>query len=482
MVVDANGRTVALSARPFRQIFPRPGWVEHDPQEIWESQLAVAREALSAARVEPVQIAAIGIANQRETAIVWERESGRPIAKAIVWQCRRTADLCDAMRRDGAEPLVRARSGLVIDAYFSGTKFAWLLDNVPGARSRAERGELLCGTVDSWLIWKLTGGRVHVTDRTNASRTMLYDLRRDSWDDDLCRLLRVPPGMLPQILPSTADFGVSDRALFGAALPIRGVAGDQQAALFGQGCVGSGGCKCTYGTGAFVLRHTGTSAPEPPAGMVLTAAASTDGAPAFALEGSVFAAGAAVQWLRDGVGIIGSAPEIESLAASVEDSDGVQFVPAFVGLGAPYWDQHARGTLIGITRGTTAAHIARATLDAIAIQVRAVLDAMTYESAAAELRVDGGAAANDLLMQTQADLLGAPVLRPREIETTALGAAYLAGIGAGVWRDAFATAALWQAQRRFMPAIAEGERERRYALWKRAAQRAAGWATEVEQR
>ena len=482
MVVDGSGHIIALAARTFRQIYPRPGWVEHDPEEIWQSQLEAAREALSAAGVQPGQVAAIGIANQRETAIVWERASGRPIANAIVWQCRRTAEICDALKHDGAEPLVRERTGLVIDAYFSGTKFAWLLDNVPGARARAKHGELLCGTVDSWLIWKLTNGRVHATDRTNASRTMLYDLRCDSWDEDLGALLRVPQAMLPAVFPSAAGFGQSDPEWLGAALPIHGVAGDQQAALFGQGCVAAGGCKCTYGTGAFVLRHAGSRPPEPPPGMLLTAAASPDGAPAVAIEGSVFVAGAAVQWLRDGLGVIGSAAEIERLAALVEDNGGVQFVPAFVGLGAPYWDQHARGALIGITRGTTAAHIARATLDAIAMQVRAVLDAMSGDGAAAELRVDGGAATDDLLMQTQADLLGAPVLRPRDIETTALGAAHLAGIGAGVWRNAEATAALWQPDRRFTPEITTDERERRYALWRRAAERAAGWEDEDEPR
>jgi glycerol kinase len=477
LLVDEHGRVLASAARSFPQLYPQPGWVEHDPEAIWSSQLAAARAVIAERAVDSARIAAIGIANQRETAVVWERASGKPIANAIVWQCRRTAAICDALAASGAAALIRARTGLVIDAYFSATKFAWLLDNVPGARRRAERGELLCGTVDSWLIWRLTGGRAHLTDRSNASRTMLFNLETDDWDDELCDLLRVPPAMLPRVQPSSSDFGVSDAALFGRSIPVRGVAGDQQAALFGQGCV-DGGCKCTYGTGAFVLRQTGAAAPPPPAGMLLTAAATTDSERAFAVEGSVFVAGAAVQWLRDGLGIIASAAEIEALAASVGDSAGVQFVPAFVGLGAPFWDQQARGTLIGLTRGTNKAHIARATLDAIALQVRAVIEAMYVDGPPGDLRVDGGAAVNDLLLQTQADLLGTAVVRPREIETTALGAAYLAGIGAGIWRDARETASLWRSERSFTPAIGADERETRYARWLRAVERARGWAEE----
>jgi len=473
LVVDTAGTIRASAARSFTQHYPRPGWVEHDPEEIWTSQIEAAREAIAAAGVEPREIAAIGLANQRETALIWEKSSGRPIANAIVWQCRRTAEMCEALQRDGAAPLVRERTGLVIDAYFSGTKYAWLLDHVPGARERAAAGELLCGTIDTWLLWRLTGGKVHATDRTNASRTLLYDLRRECWDADLCALLRVPEAMLPRVLPSAADFGETMPDLFGRSIPIRGVAGDQQAALFGQGCIARGDTKCTYGTGAFILRYLGTESATAPDGMLLTAAASVGSTPAYAWEGSVFIAGAAVQWLRDGLGIIKSAPEIEALAASVQDSAGVQVVPAFVGLGAPFWDSRARGAILGLTRGSTAAHVARATLEAIAFHTRAVLDVMSENEPIHELRVDGGAAANDLLLQIQADILGAPVLRPREVETTALGAAYLAGIAAGVLA-ADAPRALWQLDARFSPTIDVHERERRYALWRRAVERASG--------
>jgi glycerol kinase len=479
LVVDTAGAIRACAARPFAQHYPRPGWVEHDPEEIWTSQIEAAREAIAAADIEPREIAAIGLANQRETALIWERASGRPIANAIVWQCRRTAEMCEALQREGAAPLIRERTGLVIDAYFSGTKYAWLLDHVPGARERAVVGELLCGTVDTWLLWRLTGGKVHATDRTNASRTLLYDLHRERWDADLCALLRVPEVMLPRVLPSAADFGETTLELFGRPIPLRGVAGDQQAALFGQGCIARGDTKCTYGTGAFILRYLGAESAMAPEGMLLTAAASADSTPAYAWEGSVFIAGAAVQWLRDGLGIVKSAPEIEALAASVQDSGGVQIVPAFVGLGAPFWDPRARGAILGLTRGSTAAHIARATLEAIAFQTRAVLDVMAAEEPLHELRVDGGAAANNLLLQIQADILGAPVLRPREVETTALGAAYLAGIAAGVL-PADAPRALWQLDARFLPAIDAPEREQRYALWRRAVERASGWIEEEE--
>src|SRR5579875_2208475 len=443
LVVDTAGTIRASAARSFTQHYPRPGWVEHDPEEIWTSQIEAAREAIAAAGVEPREIAAIGLANQRETALIWEKSSGRPIANAIVWQCRRTAEMCEALQRDGAAPLVRERTGLVIDAYFSGTKYAWLLDHVPGARERAAAG------------------------------TLLYDLRRECWDADLCALLRVPEAMLPRVLPSAADFGETMPDLFGRSIPIRGVAGDQQAALFGQGCIARGDTKCTYGTGAFILRYLGTESATAPDGMLLTAAASVGSTPAYAWEGSVFIAGAAVQWLRDGLGIIKSAPEIEALAASVQDSAGVQVVPAFVGLGAPFWDSRARGAILGLTRGSTAAHVARATLEAIAFHTRAVLDVMSENEPIHELRVDGGAAANDLLLQIQADILGAPVLRPREVETTALGAAYLAGIAAGVLA-ADAPRALWQLDARFSPTIDVHERERRYALWRRAVERASG--------
>ncbi len=478
LVVDQTGAIVASVAHEFPQIYPKPGWVEHDPEAIWSSQLACAREAIARAGTGVEAIAAIGIANQRETVLLWDRRTGAPLMNAIVWQCRRTAERCEALRAAGHEPLFRDRSGLLLDPYFSGTKIAWMLENLPGARQRAEAGELAFGTVDSWLLYRLSGGRTHVTDRTNASRTLLYDLRNDRWDAELCAVLNVPLAILPQILPSAAPFGETDPELFGRPIPIRGVAGDQQAALFGQGCIAAGATKNTYGTGCFTLRHTGSAAPPAPPGLLTTAAASADGKPAFALEGSIFIAGAAVQWLRDGLGLIGSAAEIEALAASVPTTDGVYFVPAFVGLGAPQWDPHARGIIAGITRGTTRAHIARATLEAIAFQTCDVLQ--LFETAGvssdAELRVDGGAAENDLLMQIQADLLGRPVVRPTVRETTALGAAFLAGIGAGLWQDASETASLWRLERRFEPRIDVAERSARFAAWRRAVERAGGWA------
>ncbi|HLZ71123.1 MAG TPA: glycerol kinase GlpK [Dehalococcoidia bacterium] len=473
LVVDSLGSVVAAVAREFPQIYPRPGWVEHDPEAIWTSQIEAAHVAIASAGISVAQIGAIGIANQRETTIVWERTSGRPLMNAIVWQCRRTADACAELRAAGVEPLLRERTGLLLDAYFSGTKIAWILDNVPGARRRAEAGELAFGTVDSWLLHRLTGGRVHATDRTNASRTLLYNLAADRWDSELCRLLRVPEAMLPEVRPSAAWFGESEPSLFGRALPIGGMAGDQQAALFGQACNAAGATKNTYGTGCFVLQYTGGAVPALSPGLIATAAAGATTAPAFALEGSIFIAGAAVQWLRDGLALIKSAAEIEALAASVADTGGVHFVPAFVGLGAPYWDSKARGLISGITRGTTAAHLARATLEAIAFQTRDVLELFEQgqQRRIPELRVDGGAAENDLLLQIQADLLGRPVVRPVVRETTALGAAYLAGISAGIWRDASATAALWRVDRRFEPRISEPERERRYAEWQGAVAR-----------
>jgi len=478
LVIDAAGAVVAGAAREFPQLYPQPGWVEHDPQAIWSSQLGAARDALTRAAIGAEAVAAIGIANQRETALLWDRRSGEPLMNAIVWQCRRTAEQCESLRAAGHEPLFRERTGLLLDPYFSGTKIAWMLEHVPGARRRAEAGELAFGTVDSWLLYRLTGGRVHATDRTNAARTLLYDLRNDRWDADLCDLLGVPVALLPKILPSTAPFGETDPALFGRAIPIRGIAGDQQAALVGQGCVAAGDTKNTYGTGCFALRHTGPLAVPAPPGLLTTAAASADERRAFALEGSIFIAGAAVQWLRDGLGIIGSAAEVEQLAASVKGTDGVYFVPAFVGLGAPHWDPYARGIIAGITRGTTRAHIARAALEAIAFQTREVLDLFDAAGRAgdAELRVDGGAAENDLLLQIQADLLGRAVVRPQVRETTALGAAFLAGIGAGLWQDLNETAALWRLDRRFEPMIGADEHAGRYAEWRRAVERAGGWA------
>ncbi|HEX5939451.1 MAG TPA: glycerol kinase GlpK, partial [Dehalococcoidia bacterium] len=437
-----------------------------------------ARSAIAEARLSAGDIAAIGITNQRETTIVWDRSTGQPIHNAIVWQDRRTAGLCESLRQEGHETLIRESTGLVTDPYFSATKIRWLLDNVPGARGRAEAGDLAFGTVDTWLIWQLTGGRSHVTDRTNASRTMLFNLAGDAWDDGLLSLLAIPPAMLPTVMPSAGIFAETDPTLLGAAIPIAGVAGDQQAALFGQACFEPGEAKNTYGTGSFALMHTGASRAESPSGLLTTAAASHSSAPVFALEGSIFVTGSAVQWLRDGLGIIRSASEVEALAGSVPDSGGALVVPAFAGLGAPHWDPHARGTILGITRGTSAAHIARATLEAIAHQVRDVIELMESDSGVtlSELRVDGGAAANDLLMQIQADLLGRPVLRPAVLETTARGAAYLAGLASGVWKSLDELRAKWVLERRFEPTMAAKDRSRMTADWRRAVERSRDWA------
>src|SRR5690606_8530755 len=437
IVFDADGRIVAMAQREFRQLFPQPGWVEHDPLEIWSTQLATAREALANAGMDARAIAGIGITNQRETTVIWERASGRPIHNAIVWQDRRTEPICRQLREAGLATTVAERTGLVIDAYFSGTKIRWLLDHVPRAREAARRGELAFGTIDSWLAWQLTGGRLHVTDATNASRTMLYDIRRGCWDDELLAALDVPASLLPEVRPSSHRFGDTAAPLLGAALPIGGIAGDQQAALFGQACFEAGMAKNTYGTGCFMLMHTGSRFEPSRNGLVATAAAQPGDAKQYALEGSVFIGGAVVQWLRDGLRAIEKSSDVEALAASVPDSGGVVFVPAFTGLGAPYWQPDARGTITGLSRGSTVAHIARAALESIAFQSAALLGAMGRDAGApiTELRVDGGACANDLLMQFQADLLGIPVVRPEVIETTALGAAYLAGLACGVYRS-----------------------------------------------
>lgn len=473
ILFDADGRQHALVQREFTQFYPQPGWVEHDADDIWRTQREVAREVLATAGIGAGEVAAIGIANQRETVVLWERRSGRPLHRAIVWQDRRTAAHCDTLQACGHEPLVRARSGLVIDPYFSATKLAWLLDHVPAARQRAAAGELAFGTIDSWLLWLLTGGRVHATDVTNAARTQLFDIHRNVWSDELLQLFDIPRALLPDVHPSAFAFGVTDAAIFGCEIPIGGVAGDQQAALFGQACHTPGAAKNTYGTGCFMLLQTGANACDSQHGLLTTSAAQITAQPRYALEGSVFVAGAAVQWLRDGLGIIGSSAEVEALAASVPDSAGVMLVPAFTGLGSPYWDPHARGALFGITRGTTRAHIARATLDAIALQVADLLDAMQRDAQIqlTELRVDGGACVDDLLMQIQADLLGVPVVRPRIIETTALGAAYLAGLTVGVWRDCDAIAAQWQVDRIFEPQLAPAAAQQRLAAWRDAVQR-----------
>jgi glycerol kinase len=476
IVFDSSGAEVAVAQREFRQIFPRPGWVEHDPLEIWESQLAVAREALARAGLAARDVAALGLTNQRETTLLWDRTTGQPLANAIVWQDRRTAEACDRLKAEGREPLFRERTGLVLDPYFSGTKLAWLLDHLPGAREAPER--IAFGTVDSWLLWNLTGGALHATDVTNASRTLLWNLHSGDWDDELLAILDVPRSILPAVRASSEVYGETLADLFGAPIPIGGVAGDQQAALFGQACLAPGMVKNTYGTGCFLLMNTGERRVSSRHELLTTPAWRLGaGATEHALEGSVFVAGAVVQWLRDGLGIIRSAGEVEALAASVPDAGGVVLVPAFTGLGAPHWDPYARGALMGITRGTTAAHIARAALDSIAFQVADVLDAMAADAEVpiAELRADGGAAVNDLLMQLQADLAGVPVVRPRVRETTALGAAYLAGLACGVWRDTAEIAARWQVERTFEPAMSPDQAASLRERWNRAVERAKGW-------
>jgi glycerol kinase len=477
ILFDAKGRAVASAQRELAQDFPQPGWVEHDPDEIWRTQLACGREALAEAGIAPGDVAAIGITNQRETTLLWDRTSGRPLAPAIVWQDRRTAGRCAELKAAGHEALFRSRTGLLLDPYFSGTKLAWLLAEVPGARQRAERGELAFGTVDSWLVWQLTGKRRHVTDPSNASRTLLFDIHCGAWDDELLGLLDIPRSLLPEVVPSSGPVATCDRELFGAEIPIAGIAGDQQAATFGQACFTPGMAKNTYGTGCFMLMNTGPTATASTRGLLTTIAWDNGGGIVFALEGSVFMAGAITQWLRDGLGIIKNAGEIEALAGSVPDSGGVVMVPAFSGLGAPWWDPGARGTLLGMTRGTARAHIARAALDAIALQSADLAGAMVADSgiALADLRVDGGAARNNLLMQLQADLLGVPVMRPEVTETTALGAAYLAGIGVGLWADEDEVAAQWRLERRFEPGIAEAERAERIDRWRAAVAVARRW-------
>lgn len=465
LVFGRDGRLLAVAQRELPQHFPQPGWVEHDAEEIWQHQIACAREAVAKAGVK---IAAIGITNQRETVVLWDRATGRPLHHALVWQDRRTAAFCEQLRQQGLEPRVRALTGLVLDPYFSATKLRWLLDHVPGARERAARGELAFGTIDSWLLWRLTEGRVHATDASNASRTLLFDIHRGDWSDELLAAFDIPRSLLPEVRPSAGVFGQATE--FG--VPIAGIAGDQQAALFGQAALQPGQAKNTYGTGCFLLMHTGNRAHTSTQGLITTRAAQVGGAPQFALEGSVFVGGAVVQWLRDGLHAIGASHEVQALAGSVADAGGVVFVPAFAGLGAPYWRADARGALLGLTRGTTQAHIARAALESIAFQSAAVLAAMNADVGVAErlteLRVDGGASANDLLMQFQADLLGIPVLRPRVIETTALGAALLAGIGAGVYASTDEIGALWQLDRAFEPRMSRDEAGMRLAQWDKA--------------
>ncbi|WP_234195010.1 glycerol kinase GlpK [Pseudacidovorax sp. NFM-22] len=523
IVFDRGGRIVAMAQRELPQIYPQPGWVEHDPMEIWRGQLATARDALAKAGLKAADVRAIGITNQRETTVLWNRRTGQPVHHAIVWQDRRAEPLCAELRGRGMQDVIQRKTGLVIDAYFSATKLRWLLDEVPGLRAQAEAGELAFGTVDSWLIWQLTGGRVHATDVTNASRTMLFDVHRNAWDDELLGALDIPAALLPQVQPSSSFFGETDAALLGAAVPIGGVAGDQQAALFGQACFDAGMAKNTYGTGCFLLMHTGERFQPSTNGLVVTSAAQlaaravgngaallttplangvaapqgTDiqhgfhaRAPApgdaaaavaaaqYAMEGSVFVGGAVVQWLRDGLRAIKGSAEVQALAESVPDAGGVMMVPAFTGLGAPYWNADARGTITGLTRGTTVAHIARAALESIAYQSAALLAAMSRDVEAAggtpvaELRVDGGACVNDLLMQFQADLLGIPVVRPAVVETTALGAAFLAGLSSGVYAGTDELSALWKAERRFLPTLSRAQAEAAMARWEHAVRQA----------
>ncbi|MEO0315666.1 MAG: glycerol kinase [Pseudomonadota bacterium] len=483
VLFDRQGRMRHIAQQEFRQLFPQPGWVEHDPFDIWHSQWTVTRQLMREQHLAPGDIAAIGITNQRETTLLWDRKTGEPVTNAIVWQDRRTAGACDLLKQQGKAELIRQKTGLVVDAYFSATKLRWLLDQDPAIRERAERGELAFGTVDSWLIFKLSGA--HLTDPSNASRTMLFNVHTLQWDDELLNLFDIPRGILPTVVPSSGIAACTDASLFGAAIPIAGIAGDQQAATFGQACFERGMVKATYGTGCFILMNTG--APVLSQNQMLTTVGwtlqresdhtsklTTD----HLLEGSVFAAGAAVQWLRDGLGLIRNAADIEPLAASVSDTGGVVFVPAFSGLGAPHWDPYARGTMVGISRGTSAAHIARAALEGIALQNADVLQAMQADAGMPilELRVDGGASRNDLLMQFQSDILGVPVLRPQITETTALGAASLAGLAIGFWENETALAQHWQCEKRFEPGMSEDERQTRLARWKEAITRAAGWA------
>ena len=499
IVFDHSGSIRAVAQREFRQIYPRPGWVEHDPMEIWATQSGVMAEALAKAAIPPSDIAALGITNQRETTVLWERATGKPVANAIVWQDRRTAPDCDALREAGHAPLIARKTGLVVDAYFSGTKLKWLLDHVPGARARAAHGELAFGTVDSWLVWNLSRGAAHATDVSNASRTMLFDIHRGEWDEELIALLDIPRSVLPEVVASSGR--CADAIVQGARVPIAGIAGDQQAALFGQACLEPGLAKNTYGTGCFLLLNTGGDAVASRNNLVSTVAWQFDrkagnasspssargkdgrddtarGELEYALEGSVFIAGAVVQWLRDGLKLIRSAPEVEALAASVPDNGGVYLVPAFAGLGAPHWDAYARGSVFGLTRGATGAHLARAALESIAYQSAELVQAMESDAGIrlTELRVDGGATANNLLMQFQADILGVPVVRPKVAETTALGAAYLAGLAVGYWRDSGDVAANRQVERRFDPAMSRDQARALMADWSKAVERAKGWA------
>lgn len=479
ILFDKSGNICSMAQKEFTQIYPQPGWVEHDPMEIWSSQLSVAAEAMAKINVSAAQIKGIGITNQRETTIVWDAETGRPIYNAIVWQCRRTADRIEQLKKDGWEQQIRERTGLIPDAYFSASKIAWILEHVEGAGEKAKAGKLRFGTVDSWLIWNLTRGKVHATDYTNASRTMLFDIRNLRWDEELLAYFHIPESMLPEVYPSSHLFGVTDMSFLGGEIPIAGAAGDQQAALFGQCCFEPGEVKNTYGTGCFLLMNTGEKLIHSASGLLTTIAATADGV-TYALEGSVFVAGAAIQWLRDGMELVRSAAESERFAAQTQDTDGMYLVPAFAGLGAPYWNPYARGTIVGVTRGTTKAHFIRATLESIAYQTADLLHAMEQDSGIdlKSLKVDGGASANDFLMQFQADVIDADTVRPRCIETTALGAAYLAGLAVGYWKDQAQIRANWKPDKTFTPKMEEEKREDLLKGWRRAVKCALAWAEE----
>ena len=476
ILFSKNGKIVASEQQEFTQNYPNPGWVEHDPNEIWQTQLRVAQDVLKKNNIKAKEIAAIGITNQRETTVVWNKNTGEPIHNAIVWQDRRTANICDKLKKDGHEKYIRKETGLVVDAYFSGTKVKWLLDNVAGARKQAQKGELLFGTIDTWLVWKLTGGKTHITDYSNASRTLLFNIRKLKWDKKMLDILDIPESILPKVKPSSEIYGYTNENLFGGEIPIAGIAGDQQAALFGQACYEVGMAKNTYGTGCFMLMNTGNKPVSSKQGLLTTIAWGLDGEVIYALEGSVFIAGAAIQWLRDGLKIIDEARDSEYLAMKVDDPEGVYVVPAFTGLGAPYWDMYARGAIFGLTRGTSKAHIIRATLESLAYQTKDVLAAMEKDAKISlkALRVDGGACANNLLMQFQADMLGVNVERPGIIETTALGAAYLAGLATGFWKKN-EIAKNWNLERTFIPEMDKKDQDKRYKGWKKAVERTMGW-------
>lgn len=482
ILFNEKGEMCSTAQREFKQYFPRPGWVEHDAGEIWATQLAVAVEAMQKLNVSAEQIAAIGITNQRETTVVWDRNTGEPVYPAIVWQCRRTAKYCDALKEKGLVEKFREKTGLVLDAYFSGTKLKWILDHVEGARERAEKGQLLFGTVDTWLIWKLTKGKIHVTDYSNASRTLMFNIRTLQWDQEILRELNIPECMLPEVKSSSCIYGETDSSYFGAPIPIGGAAGDQQSALFGQTCFQPGEAKNTYGTGGFLLMNTGNKPVFSKNGLVTTIAWGLDGKITYALEGSIFVAGAAIQWLRDELKLIDASEDTEYMAQKVPDTHGCYVVPAFTGLGAPHWDQYARGVIVGITRGVNKYHIIRATLDSMAYQVYDVLKAMEADAGIhlSALKVDGGASANNFLLQTQADICGAPVHRPVCVETTAMGAAYLAGLAAGYWKNKEAVLSNWRMDREFLPKISPEEREKRISGWNRAVTRSYGWASGEE--